>query len=74
MQSPHREPLTAEWPLPGGTPWRDALLQDRPHQPGPHGSIERQDPALGSSVQKKTLRTESLSTSVLHLQQLGQPT
>ena len=63
MQSPLREPLTAEWPLPGGTPWRDALLQGQDQHPGQHGSTERRDPVHDSSVQKNPLRTESTSSS-----------
>jgi hypothetical protein len=63
MQSPERKPLTAEWPLPGGTPFCDALLRRPDLPPTQHGSIERQDPAPESFVMENPLRTESTSTS-----------
>ena len=44
MQSPYGEPLTAEWPLPSVSPWRDALLRDRGRLPTQHGRHQDQDP------------------------------
>ena len=63
MQSPYREPLTAEWPLPGDTPWRDAVLRDPDRLPGRHGSTERHVPAPEPEELNNPLRTESTSTS-----------
>ena len=63
MQSPHREPLTAEWSTSGGTPRRDALLRDPDQLQGQHGSTGGQDPEPEPDELNNNLRTESSPTS-----------
>ena len=62
MQSFHRVPLTAEWPLPGGTPFRDALLRDPDLHPTQHGSTEGHLPDAEHPELNTSMRVESSTT------------
>ena len=60
---PFRGPLTAEWPLPSGTPWREAELYDHDQLRHQHGStISRHPEPAGVNIM--AAQSSSTTTSI----------
>ena len=69
---PFRGPLTAEWPLPSGTPWREAELYDHDQLRHQHGStISRHPEPAGVNIMGAQSSSTTTSTCSTNLKTFG---